>query len=652
MTTPDLLRGSIATKVSIVGSTGLAVVLLGICALMSVLVTERARHQIETWAGDRTQSLADSAEAFDMTSRVTVGRLFTVFKQDFDTTFVHDNVSGDLQNFGSSLKDNFTAVDKFNQFTGGVATVFSRKGDDFVRLTTSLKKENGERALGTLLGKAHPAFAGLMQDKPYVGRATLFGKPYMTRYEPAHDAAGKVVGALFIGFDLSAFQSSLEALASQSKFFETGGVYVIDPKAAPADAVFVIHPTAKGKKVVETYPDSEALLAQLGSAGDDPVQHAKPLLSTADDTWAVVRKNKNTGWWVVGEVSDREAMRTHWASLLPFWLMLGGATVALGLGLFWMMRRWVAQPLKQLGSAMTLVSHGDLTQPFHSTRNDEVGRLIREVETMRAQFNQTLSSVRHSVDSINTASAEIATGNVDLSTRTEQTASNLQQTTASMEQLTGTVRHSAESAAQANQLAASATETARRGGVVVGEVVSTMDQINASSKKIGDIVGVIDGIAFQTNILALNAAVEAARAGEQGRGFAVVASEVRSLAARSAEAAKEIKSLIGASMERVEGGSRLVARAGSTMTEIVASVQRVSHIIGEITAATASQSGGIGQVSVAMNELDQMTQQNAALVEQSAAAAESLKEQTTRLAHVIDTFRLDATHVHAARDRS
>ena len=165
MTTPDLLRGSIATKVSIAGSTGLTVVLLGICALMSVLVTERARHQIETWAGDRTQSLADSAEAFDMTSRVTVGRLFTVFKQDFDTTFVHDNVSGDLQNFGSSLKDNFTAVDKFNQFTGGVATVFSRKGDDFVRLTTSLKKENGERALGTLLGKAHPAFAGLMQGR-------------------------------------------------------------------------------------------------------------------------------------------------------------------------------------------------------------------------------------------------------------------------------------------------------------------------------------------------------------------------------------------------------------------------------------------------------------------------------------------------------
>jgi len=643
MTTQRLFRGSIATRISIVGSTGLAVVLLGICALMSVLVTDRARQQIVTWAGDKTQSLADSAEAFDMTSRVTVARLFTVFKQDFDSTFVHDGATGDLQNFGTSLKDNFTAVDKFNQFTGGVATVFSRKGDDFVRLTTSLKKENGERALGTLLGKAHPAFAGLMQDKPYIGRAVLFGKPYMTRYEPIHDAAGQVVGALFIGFDLSPFQSSLEALATQNKLFESGGVYVIDPKASPADAVFVIHPTAKGKKVVDAFPGSEALLAQLGSAGDGPVKQAKPLLSSADDTWAVVRKNKNTGWWVVGEVSDREAMRSHWASLLPFWLMLGGATVALGLGLFWMMRRWVAQPLKQLGVAVTLVSNGDLTQPFHSDRDDEVGHLIREVEAMRGQFNQTLSSVRHSVDSINTASAEIATGNLDLSTRTEQTASNLQRTTSSMEELTGTVRQSADSASQANQLAASATETARRGGVVVSEVVSTMDQINASSKKIGDIISVIDGIAFQTNILALNAAVEAARAGEQGRGFAVVAGEVRSLAQRSAEAAKEIKSLIGASMERVEGGSRLVANAGATMTEIVASVQRVSHIIGEITTATSGQSTGIGRVSASMGELDQMTQQNAALVEQSAAAAASLKEQTARLAEVIDTFRLDAS---------
>ena len=642
LNTPAVSSGSIARRVSIAGSLGLALVLLAICTAMSTLVTRQTHDRIVTWVGDKTQSVADSADAFDMTSRVMVERLFTVFKQDFDTTFVHNAETGDLQNFGTSLKDNFTAVDKFTQFTGGVATVFSLKGDDFYRITTSLKKENGDRALGTPLGKAHPAFAGLQQGKPYVGRAVLFGKPYMTRYEPVHDAAGKVVGALFIGFDLSPFQSSLESLVAQSKFFESGGVYVIDPKKAPADAIFVSHPSAKGKKVLEAYPQAQAFLEQLAKADDTPIAGAAALFGRADDAWAVVRKNKSTGWWVVGEVSEHEAMRSHWAGLLPFWIMLGVAALALGGALFWMMRGWVARPLKQLSGAMAALARGDLTQPIHTTRNDEIGHLMRDVETMRAQLNQTLGGVRSAVDSINTASAEIATGNHDLSARTEQTASNLQQTAASMSQLTDTVSHSANAAAQANTLAETAAEVASRGGSVVSKVVSTMDEINGSSKKIADIIGVIDGISFQTNILALNAAVEAARAGEQGRGFAVVASEVRSLAQRSADAAKEIKVLISASVEKVEGGSRLVADAGKTMDEIVESVGRVTRIIGEISAAAAQQRDGIGEVGGAVAQLDQMTQQNAALVEQSAAAAESLKEQADRLAGAVGGFRLAA----------
>jgi methyl-accepting chemotaxis protein len=258
------------------------------------------------------------------------------------------------------------------------------------------------------------------------------------------------------------------------------------------------------------------------------------------------------------------------------------------------------------------------------------------------RVQQTLLQVRASAGSVTTASDEIASGNHDLSSRTEQAASSLQQTASAMEQLTATVRNSAESARQANQLAASAAEVAERGGSVVSQVVSTMDEINASSKKIADIIGVIDGIAFQTNILALNAAVEAARAGEQGRGFAVVASEVRSLAQRSAEAAKEIKGLIGASVERVEAGSKLVADAGQTMGEIVGSVKRVSDVIGEITVASGEQSDGIGQVNTAVTQLDQMTQQNAALVEESTAAAESLRNQAQKLAQALAGFRLAA----------
>jgi methyl-accepting chemotaxis protein len=255
----------------------------------------------------------------------------------------------------------------------------------------------------------------------------------------------------------------------------------------------------------------------------------------------------------------------------------------------------------------------------------------------------SMREVRGSVEAISAVAGEISQGNSDLSSRTEHAASNLQQTASSMEQLTGTVQQTADSARTANQLASSAAEVASKGGSVVSQVVSTMDDIQASSRKIADIIGVIDGIAFQTNILALNAAVEAARAGEQGRGFAVVASEVRSLASRSAEAAREIKSLIGASVEKVDSGSKLVADAGHTMTEIVASVQRVNDMIAEITAAAAEQSQGLGSVNASVSQLDQMTQQNAALVEQSAAAAESLKQQAQALAQAVGSFRVPAS---------
>jgi methyl-accepting chemotaxis protein len=285
------------------------------------------------------------------------------------------------------------------------------------------------------------------------------------------------------------------------------------------------------------------------------------------------------------------------------------------------------------------MGRGDLSTTIRSNGPAATTASLRALKTLQDEMRKTIGSIRSGTHEVSTASIEIATGNQDLSQRTEQTASNLQQTASSLSQLTGNVRQSADAAAQANQLASSATQVARRGGTVVSQVVATMEEINSSSKKIADIIGVIDGIAFQTNILALNAAVEAARAGEQGRGFAVVAGEVRSLAQRSAEAAKEIKTLIGASVDKVESGARLVQDAGSTMQEIVSAVRRVSEVLGEITTAASEQAGGIQQVNQAVNNVDQMTQQNAALVEQSAAAAESMRDQAGKLAKTVEQFR-------------
>jgi methyl-accepting chemotaxis protein len=325
-------------------------------------------------------------------------------------------------------------------------------------------------------------------------------------------------------------------------------------------------------------------------------------------------------------------------------LIIGLSVAALGMGaaVAWLIQRSITRPLNQAVAVAQAVAEGDLTREIQAGGDDEVGRLLQALKTVNQDLGRTMLQVKEAAETMQTASVEIAHGNADLSRRTEQQASSLQQTAASMEQLNATVKNNADTARSAAQMADSASAAASKGGEVVEQVVRTMQQITDSSKRIADIIGVIDGIAFQTNILALNAAVEAARAGEQGRGFAVVAGEVRSLAQRSAEAAKEIKSLIGASVESVDTGSRLVGDAGATMGDIVAQVKRVTDLIGEISSATHEQTSGIGQVNQAVVQLDQVTQQNAALVEQSAAAAESLKQQADHLVGAVSVFRLAA----------
>jgi len=304
------------------------------------------------------------------------------------------------------------------------------------------------------------------------------------------------------------------------------------------------------------------------------------------------------------------------------------------------LRRRIARPLDAALTQFTAIASGDLRRHVNVTSNDEMGQLLRGLSTMQSSLIETVRSVRSGSESIASATKQIAAGNIDLSSRTEEQASALQQTASSMDQLTGTVKQNADNARQASALAANASEIAGKGSHVVSQVVTTMGEINQSSAKIADIITIIEGIAFQTNILALNAAVEAARAGEEGRGFAVVAGEVRSLAQRSSAAAKEIKELIDTSVERVQSGSALVDEAGRTMTEISGAVQRVTDIMGEIAAASEEQSSGIDQVARAVTQMDEVTQQNAALVEEAAAAAQSLEDQAAALRTAVETFRL------------
>jgi methyl-accepting chemotaxis protein len=413
----------------------------------------------------------------------------------------------------------------------------------------------------------------------------------------------------------------------------------------------VAHPTKpamEGKDLSDFKdPDGTALymnvVAEVKKAGSGYVDYRWARTTNSEP---VPKRSFVAGFapwgWVAGSGVYIDDVR---AAAMAFAALSLGVGLAAALAVFGVVM-WTARTLRSrlalAEDALHALAKGDLRSQIATGAQDELGRLLTAVAAARDSLAQIVMQVRDGSDGIQTASSEIASGNADLSQRTEETASSLQQTASSVEQLTGTVRQTADAAMTANQLAQSASTLATKGGSVVAEVVSTMSDISTSSRKIADIIGVIDGIAFQTNILALNAAVEAARAGEQGRGFAVVASEVRTLAQRSAQAAREIKTLIGVSVDRVEAGSRLVTDAGTTMGEIVASVQRVTDIIGEISAAAGEQSSGIGQVNDAVTGLDRMTQQNAALVEQSAAAAESLKEQAQQLNQIVARFQVAA----------
>ena len=408
-----------------------------------------------------------------------------------------------------------------------------------------------------------------------------------------------------------------------------------------------------------TADDEEAALLKLKelAAAAAPVMANVIALGKANDNAAAIKvlvvqlRPIHKAWsQVLTKLVDIETAQNDaatvagelaYASARNLMLVLSGLAILFGTALAWFITRSITAPINRAVLIAQTVAAGDLTSVIVADTQDETGMLLAALKAMNSSLQSIVGQVRTGTDAMSTASQQIAAGNLDLSSRTEQQASSLEETASSMEELTSTVKQNADNARQANSLALSASEVASKGGAVVAQVVETMGAINESSRKIVDIISVIDGIAFQTNILALNAAVEAARAGEQGRGFAVVATEVRNLAQRSAAAAKEIKQLIGDSVDKVDTGAKLVDQAGATMGEVVDSVRRVTDIMAEITAASREQTLGIEQINQAIMQMDGVTQQNAALVEESAAAAESLQGQAGQLAQVVSKFVLD-----------
>ena len=625
---------------------------LTISATTSSLLEERADHNVST----ELNGLVATVELFNKTvsnEAVSFGKIFaTGFKGSFaldagETIDIGGKAVPSLKVDGRVLNLDFSAADRFSSETGGNATIFAASGDDFVRISTSVKKENGERAVGTALDRAAPAYAALREGKVYVGLATLFGKQFITQYEPVRDAGGKVVGALYVGVDISAHLTALKERIRAAKVGETGYFYVLNAAPGKAYGELVVHPTQEGQNI----------LANKSADGREYVKHIlqtksgkisydwqNPGDQAAREKFVVYTWFKDWNWVIAGGTYAEE-ITAEATTLRNRYISFGlVALAAFAAVLYAFVRRAVTRPLAEVRDAAVRIAEGDLTVQIASRGQDEIGRLTDAMNGISRNLSAVVGNVRDGAEQIANASQEISTGNLDLCSRTEEQAASLATTASSMGELTETVRQNADHARQANALAVNASSVAQKGGSMVAQVIDTMESINQSSRKIGDITGVIDGIAFQTNILALNAAVEAARAGEQGRGFAVVANEVRNLAQRSAAAAREIKALIAASNSDVEAGSRLVSEAGATMNEVLASVGRVT----DISAASAEQSSGLEQVNLAIGEMDESTQRNAALVEEASAATQAMQDQAAQLARAVRAFRLDAAAANAA----
>ncbi|CAD6529763.1 hypothetical protein LMG27952_02348 [Paraburkholderia hiiakae] len=651
-------RASVGVRLALLSCVLVAAIFAAFTWAITHSAATQVGDQVRARITEKDQSVASSISLIDGALDAEVNRAMQLFESFLPGAFTLDptqtvDIGGKATPVFKSgdhvLNLDFTVPDQFLARSGEIATIFARSGDDFVRVTTSLKKQDGSRAIGTLLDRNGPAYGPVLANRTYTGLAQLFGKQYITQYKPILDASGHVIGALFVGVDVGAQIDALKSEIARLKIGESGYYFVMDASNGPTRGTFLVHPGAVGKH----YDDADAPWSRMLEARDGTLDYTSAD-STRDERDARAKFVSFVSvpqWqWLVGGVAVRDEIMADVNATRDRFAVIGLVLVALFAALsIYAARRLVSQPLDAAALAAGQLAAGDLTVRIGSGNAanaqgaagaDEIGRLTHAIDGIGVGLAQIVAQVRSATAQMSEDTSRIAQGSGEIASRIASQASSLEETAASMEELTSTVQQNADHATRANSVVTSAAEAALDGGRAVGRVVETMNDISRASQKIAEITGVIDGIAFQTNILALNAAVEAARAGEHGKGFAVVASEVRALAQRSAAAAKEISALITESSSTVETGYRIAGEASTTMRGIVARVDEMRSIIGEISVASREQSGGIEQVNIAVSQIGAATQQSAALVGDAERAAAALNDHAAALAELVSVFKV------------